>query len=231
MASGPSPPATSSQPAQQVPAFKPNYDILSSMNLSRPASQSSTPAPSASPQVRATATPPQAADPFAALVSASPRPNAGGFQPPQGHAAPASSSLLDLAGGPAAPPQPTVKAAAEEDEWNFASSLPQNSSLPATNQIPVLDSQLHVEFQARRNPAAPRQIYVKAVFSNKSSQPISELHFQVAVEKVSQATQHPSLVPPLTALGLHAVVATANGTRHCPATAAWSATGDGVGWH
>ncbi|KAJ5172116.1 hypothetical protein N7492_004709 [Penicillium capsulatum] len=191
MASGPSPPAASSQHLQQAPAFKPNYDILASMSPSRPASQSSTPAPSASPQVRSTATPPQAPDPFASLVSASPRPNAGGFQPPaQSQGTPASSSLLDLAGGPTAPPRPAAPAA-EEDEWNFASSLPQSNTLPATNQVQVLNSQLHVEFQARRNQAAPRQIYVKAVFSNKSSQPISELHFQVAVEKAYTLSLRP----------------------------------------
>ena len=157
------------------------------MNSSRPASQSSTPGPSASPQVRSTATPPQAADPFASLVSASPRPGAGGFQPPapQSQGAPATSSLLDLAGGPTAPPQPAGQVAAEDDEWNFASSLPQSNALPATNQVQVLNSQLRVEFQARRHQAAPRQIYVKAVFSNTTSQAISELHFQVAVEKVS----------------------------------------------
>lgn len=187
MAPGPSPPAASPPPAQQAPAaFKPNYDILASMNTSRPASQSSTPAPGASPQVRSTATPPQAADPFASLVSASPRPAAGGFQAPapQSQAAPASSSLLDLAGGPL-PPQPAgPPAAAEDDEWNFASSLPQSNSLPATNQVQVLSSQLRVDFQVRRVQNAPRQIYVKAVFSNATSQPISELHFQVAVEKV-----------------------------------------------
>jgi hypothetical protein len=35
-------------------------------------------------------------------------------------------------------------------------------------------------------PNQPRQIHVVAVFSNPTSQPIGELHFQVAVEKVSQ---------------------------------------------
>ncbi|KAJ5585100.1 uncharacterized protein N7459_004900 [Penicillium hispanicum] len=187
MPSGPSPPAVSTQPSQQVPAaFKPNYDILSSINASRPTSQSSTPARGASPQVRSTATPPQPADPFASLVSASPRPTSGSFQPPpsQNQTAPASSSLLDLTGGNSTSPQPAGQAAAaEDDEWNFASSLPQGNALPAANQVQVLNSPLRIDFQVRRNPAAPRQIYVKAVFSNATTQPIGELHFQVAVEK------------------------------------------------
>ncbi|KAJ5444051.1 ADP-ribosylation factor-binding protein GGA2 [Penicillium daleae] len=179
---GPSPPAVSPQPSQQAPAaFKPSYDILASMNSSRPSSQSSTPAPGVSPQPRSTATPPQAADPFAALVSASPQPASGAFQPP----AP-SSSLLDLAGGvsPPSQPQPTGQApAAEDDEWNFASSLPPSNVLPSTNKVLVLNSQLRIDFVARRVPSVPRQIHIQAVFSNTTAQPIGELHFQVAVEK------------------------------------------------
>ncbi|KAJ5760560.1 hypothetical protein N7520_007716 [Penicillium odoratum] len=176
MSSGPSP------VSQQVPAgFKANYDILSSMNTSRPASQASTPARTQSPQVRQTATPPQA-DPFASLVSASPRPAGNAFQAPsQNQPAPASSSLLDLVGGLAS--QPAGQAAREDDEWNFASSLPQSNTLPSMNQLQVLNKQLQIDFHARRVPSAPRQVYLRAVFSNTTSQAITELHFQVAVEK------------------------------------------------
>lgn len=161
------------------------------MNSSRPNSQSSTPAPGISPRPQSTATPPQAADPFAALVSASPRPTSGAFQPPASHgqaAAAPSSSLLDLAGGVTPPPQsqPTGQAlATEDDEWNFTSSLPPSNALPSTNKVQVLNSQLRIDFVARRVPSAPRQIHIQAVFSNTTDQPIGELHFQVAVEKVS----------------------------------------------
>lgn len=187
IASGPSPPESTQQAQQAPPAFKPNYDILASMNTSRPASQSSTPARGASPQVRSTATPPQAADPFASLVSASPRPGAGPFQAPasQGQPAPASSSLLDLAGGTTSPPQPAGRTAAvEDDEWNFASSLPPSNALPMNNEVQVLSSKVRIDFVARRVQTSPRQIYIQAVFSNATSQAIRELHFQVAVEKV-----------------------------------------------
>jgi hypothetical protein len=93
---------------------------------------------------------------------------------------------LDLAGGTATPQQAAGKApAAEDDDWNFASSLPQSSTLPLMNKMQVLNSQLRVDFAARRVQTAPRQIYIQAFFSNATSQPISELHFQVAVEKVS----------------------------------------------
>ncbi|KAJ6044500.1 hypothetical protein N7499_007001 [Penicillium canescens] len=181
---GSTPPIT--QPQQMPASFKPNYDILASMNSSRPVSQSPTPAMRASPQAQSTATPPPA-DPFASLVSASPRAGSSPFQPPsaQSHPAPASSSLLDLVGGPSSSPQPARQAAKAEadDEWDFASSLPASNALPTTNKIQVLNSQLLVDFAARRVPNQPRQIHVVAVFSNPTSQPIGELHFQVAVEK------------------------------------------------
>jgi ADP-ribosylation factor-binding protein GGA len=189
ISSGPSPPAASPQPSQQAPAgFKPNYDILASFNTSRPVSQSSTPVPGASPQTRTAASPPQSADPFASLMSASPRPGGSPFQaPPQVQPAAASSSLLDLMGDSAAPPQQAAAKAptTEDDDWNFASSLPQSNALPMMNKVQVLNSQLRVDFAARRVQTAPRQIYIQAVFSNTTNQPISDLHFQVAVEKVT----------------------------------------------
>ncbi|KAJ5625644.1 hypothetical protein N7510_001953 [Penicillium lagena] len=170
-------------PQQAPTAFKPNYDILAGMGSSRPTSQSSTPAPRASPQPPSQATPPPAADPFASLISASPRPGASPFPAPAA-AAPAasgSSALLDLVGDQQSAKQPA--AAAEDDEWNFASSLPPSSALPASNKVQVLNSQLRVDFAVRRLPGQPRQIQIAAVFSNTTSQAISELHFQVAVEK------------------------------------------------
>lgn len=184
MSTGPSPPAVSQTPPPQAPAgFKPNYDILASLNSSRPTSQSSTPAPGPSTQVRQTATPPQATDPFASLMSASPRPASGAFQPPSQGQSTASSSLLDLTGGTTSPPQAPAPAA-EDDDWNFASSLPTSNALPTKNQLQVLNTQLRVDFLVQRVPAYPRQIFVKAVFSNPTNQPIGDLHFQVAVEKV-----------------------------------------------
>ncbi|KAL4781905.1 VHS domain-containing protein [Aspergillus varians] len=175
-----------SPPVPQIPqtssAFQPNFDILGSLNSPQPPSKSSTPVPAFSQPsnvIAATATPPPpAADPFASLVSASPRYQSplpsGSSASPQ---APASSSLLDLAG---AAPKPK---AADEDEWDFTSSLPESSSLPSTNRVQVLNSTLKVEFVARRHPQQQRQIHIVAIFSNATSQAMSDLHFQVAVEK------------------------------------------------
>lgn len=187
MSASPTPPVPS-QPQQQAPtAFKPNYDILSSMNSSRPVSQSPTPVMGVSSQAQSTATPPPAADPFASLVSASPRATSSPFQPPaQSQPAPASSSLLDLVGDTGPSPQPARQAApVEDDEWDFASALPASNALPSTNKIQVLNSQLRVDFAARRVPNQTRQIHIVAIFSNTTTQSIGDLHFQVAVEKVS----------------------------------------------
>ncbi|KAJ5157377.1 uncharacterized protein N7482_008477 [Penicillium canariense] len=164
---GPSPPAASSQPPQQAPAaFKPNYDILASMTSSRPNSQSSTPAPGASSQ------------PSPDIRSL---PTARSARPSRVRSV---LVLIGLGGGASPSLQATGQAvAAEDDEWNFASSLPPSNALPTTNKVQVLNSQLRIDFVARRVPNSPRQIYIQAVFSNTTTQPIGELHFQVAVEK------------------------------------------------
>lgn len=170
------------QPQQSPAAFKPNYDVLVSLNNSGPVSRSPGPAMGTPPQAQLTATPPPV-DPFASLVSASPRASSSPFRPPQSQPAPASSSLLDLVGGPA--PQAQAQApAADDDEWNFASSLPASSALPSRNTITVLDSQISVNIGAWRDDFQPKRINAIANFSNKTPQAITDLHFQVAVEKV-----------------------------------------------
>lgn len=51
----------------------------------------------------------------------------------------------------------------------------------------MLDSSLRIEFVARRNASGGRQqIQVVALFTNTTNQPLNELHFQVAVEKVRE---------------------------------------------
>ena len=177
------PPASSTPPVQQTPApFKPNYDILSSLNSSRPTSQVSTPVPGFSqpsqalPQQATTAAAPPktTTDPFASLVSGSSR----GPSPfsPSPSKAPPTANLGGTGDRPAE---------AEEDEWDFTSSLPESGALPSTNKVAVLDSPLRIEFVARRHPNQARQIHIVGMFSNRTSQPLQELHFQVAVEKVS----------------------------------------------
>ncbi|OJJ47515.1 hypothetical protein ASPZODRAFT_63344 [Penicilliopsis zonata CBS 506.65] len=185
---------------QQTPAaFRSSYDALASLNPSRPTSKPSTPVPSLFQQQQqqqqpATATPPPPTDPFAALVSASPR-VASPFTPSVSQSprpGAVSTSLLDLGGLLDSAPAPAAQPAAapvtttvEDDEWSFASSLPEASALPRQNKMQVLNSSLRIDFAVRRPPNAPngRQIHIVAIFSNTTSQALSELHFQVAVEK------------------------------------------------
>jgi hypothetical protein len=95
---------------------------------------------------------------------------------------PSSSALVDLMGG--SPSSSIPAAAPADDEWSFTSALPTESALPTSNRVRVLDSSLAVDFEARRKPGETRTIQIMALFSNKSSQPLTELHFQVAVERV-----------------------------------------------
>lgn len=188
-----SPAAASPTPPRQSSNAK--QDILSAFNTSQPISHPSTPSP-AQPQQQAKATPPPPADPFASLVSGSrggsPFPAAAQNQQPTQP----SSSLLDLGGATPSPQPPNAPTAPpskgpEDDEWDFASSLPQSSALPSTNKLQVLNSSLCIEFVARRHPTNPRQVNIVAHFSNATAQTINDLHFQVAVEKV---TARPILV-------------------------------------
>ncbi|KKK22345.1 VHS domain protein [Aspergillus rambellii] len=186
LGSGPRPMTSVTPPVpQNAGSFNPNYDILSSLSSSQPPSKSSSPAPGFTRRQNATATPPPSAavDPFASLMSASPRnpsplPSGSSTSP----RAPPSSSLRDLAGSGPSVPERTSAKGAEDDEWNFTSSLPE-SSLPSTSRVHVLNSALKIEFVVRRHPQQPRQIHIVALFSNGTNQVLNELHFQVAVEK------------------------------------------------
>lgn len=123
------------------------------------ASQSTTPNPGGA----AVAAPPPApaADPFAAFMSQS---NSG-----------------KQAVAAAAP-------AAEDDEWNFSSALPETSaaSLPKEHRGTITDSSIRAEFLANRTTASSPAIDMLFSFSNNTAQPISELHFQLAVTKVGE---------------------------------------------
>ena len=158
-------------------AVPPSYDLLSSLTST---SSSSRPHPLSSPPAAKPTSPPPG-DPFASLVSASPRASSPYVAPAstRPRSTPTSSSLVDLSGG-----GPSSDPAAGDEEWNFASSLPEGNALPSTNKIRVLNSSLIIDFVARRSPGHQRQLHVVAFFSNGTNQEMQELHFQVAVERV-----------------------------------------------
>ncbi|KAF3404597.1 hypothetical protein DPV78_002085, partial [Talaromyces pinophilus] len=190
-------------PVQGAPSgFQRNYDILSSLSASQPTSQSSTPAPVV-PQTTKPTSPPPAVDPFASLISASSR---SGSPMISNQKPPSSSALVDLIGsGPSTSTTAGVATPPADDEWSFTSALPTESELPTTNRVRILDSLLAVDFEARRKPGEPRTIQIMALFSNKSSQPLTELHFQVAVERAYHLKLNPQTgrdISPLQSVGV-----------------------------
>lgn len=79
------------------------------------------------------------------------------------------------------PPAPTVSN--DDDEWNFSSALPEDPSKPRQHKATVSSSSVRIDFVASRVPGSNGLGLVFA-FSNTTPQPVSELHFQIAVTKV-----------------------------------------------
>ncbi|KAH8888598.1 ADP-ribosylation factor-binding protein GGA1 [Thozetella sp. PMI_491] len=120
-------------------------------------SQSSTPGPSQS--AFAPPSKPASADPFAALGS------------------PSFSSSKQPSPVPAA-------AANDDDEWSFSSALPVEAPvLPREHKVVVSNTGLKIDMLANRVTAGAAAINILVAFSNNTAQPVSELHFQLAVTK------------------------------------------------
>ncbi|KAI9729345.1 MAG: hypothetical protein M1834_006868 [Cirrosporium novae-zelandiae] len=192
-------PSMSPAPPQQTSASspRPNYNAFAAFTSSNPPSQSTTPIPSLyqqqqQPNPVPAPAPLPASDPFAALRSGAFSPS----QPPAQSAAastpaPASSSLFDLAqsappsqqNGSSTPSQPPSTTA--DDEWNFASALPPEQETPKTNTLTLKASPIRIIFTASRinNPALPNSIEIQGRFENATNVAVSELRFQIAVEK------------------------------------------------
>ncbi|KAG5297435.1 VHS domain-containing protein [Histoplasma ohiense] len=133
-------------------------------------------------QQQKAATPPLG-DPFPSLVSARSQTSSPFNHLQSSLGSSSSPSFLDLGQGMSQtttqPAAPTTTAG--DDEWTFASALPENN-LPSTGKVQVLKSSIGVDFTSARN-ARDQKIHVLVSFSNNTSQPISDLHFQVAIEK------------------------------------------------
>ncbi|KAK4042952.1 VHS domain-containing protein [Parachaetomium inaequale] len=142
----------------QVPASTPSPAPFSNFSsfTSAPGSQSGTPQP---PQRSAFSPPTQspAADPFAALSSLSPKP---------------------------ATPAQSAAAANDDDEWNFSSALPPEApQVPREHKAVVSNTNLKLDMVANRSVDSDPGISLLFAFTNNTAQPVSELHFQLAVTK------------------------------------------------
>lgn len=107
------------------------------------------------------------------------------FNPP---AAPASDPFAALASSnlaPSASPAPATQTN-DDDEWNFASALPAETAtaLPREHKVVVSNTSLKIDLLANRATGTTNSINLLFAFSNNTAQPISEVHFQLAVTKV-----------------------------------------------
>ncbi|RMD42367.1 hypothetical protein DV735_g2786, partial [Chaetothyriales sp. CBS 134920] len=177
-APGPTPPP---QPS------KPNYDAFASLTASLPASKPATPQPLPQAQKAAAILPPN--DPFAALVSPSPRSSTPSQSNTLRQGQPQTHSLIGLSQNQTASNIPATAASSTggDDEWNFASALPET---PASHTVRVLSSDIDIDFTAQRQ-ADQAGIAIHAQFSNTTPQTLTGLVFQVAVEKSYSLKLHP----------------------------------------
>ena len=184
----PTAPVAPSQLSHTLHSGKPNYDAFSTLSSSRPSSKPATPTPVMQQQRQIAPQPATMVDPFAALVSPSPR--AGSPAQPRTASKPTatSSSLLDLGDAPPNVPSGANRELVHDDEWTFTSSLPEqaapNTTRPMWQHLRVLSSYISIDFLAAREEDG-HVIRITAQFSNTTKQNINGLHFQVAVEKVS----------------------------------------------
>ncbi|GIZ47737.1 hypothetical protein CKM354_001082200 [Cercospora kikuchii] len=162
----PAPPQATSPPAQSS-----NFNLFSSFpSNSQPPSKPATPIPASLQQHQA-----KRSDPFAAL-STPPRQSSPFQQTPAKAPAPSSSSGVDLLGmgssnGTSAPAAP-----AQDDEWEFASALPDQSA-----EITVTNSSIKTVFAVSR--PNDTEILIQSRISNSTAQPVADLTFQLAVTK------------------------------------------------
>ena len=175
------------QPQQLPVASKPNYDAFAAISSPRPVSQSVVPPPLVNQQQAAVRPPQTPSDPFASLSkptsqTASPSPNQ---QKPQQPVASPATSIFNFAQPALQAPAQQTNGTSTDDDWNFASALPDDgSSLPTTNHLVVSNTAVHISFAVSRPSDRDSVINVLAKFSNATPSPITEYAFQVAVTKV-----------------------------------------------
>lgn len=171
--------APASGPSSAAPPFSQFASFTSPS-----ASQSGTPQPPGSaafqpPQQTQQQQQPAAADPFAALGASTLTPSKPSTPAP-------ASSAFSTTPAPAAAPAPAASTNNDDDEWSFSSALPPEApSLPREHRSVVGNGGVKIELLGNRSPASPNALALHFAFSNNTAQPISELHYQLAVTKVS----------------------------------------------
>lgn len=171
------------------------YDPFASLASSQPSTQPVTPVPTVGKQQQSASRPLPSADPFAILSNPTPRqPSPFEYQQQSSNRVPsASPSLFDFAQSTKPQTQPNQPALAaqqnngtsSEEEWTFASSLPDQANLPPVNEVMVTNTAVNVVFAVSRPAGDDSSITMVVRSSNNTAQPIAEFTFQIAVPKVS----------------------------------------------
>lgn len=165
-------------PSPMPQPSQPNYDIFASLARPQSTAKPATPPPT-SQRTNMSPQPSRAVDPFAALVSSSSRPSTPSQRVNGSRGTTDASGLGDFGQKPTASSKAVTTTT--EDEWNFASALPEVTLL-ASNTVQVHASLIKILFRARR-PSGQEPIHITVVFSNDTSQTVTGVHFQLAVQK------------------------------------------------
>lgn len=175
----------SGMPVPQKATNQAITDLFSSSNTPTPP-QIRSPPPSSTFSQSGIA-PARSPDPFAGLAS-TPR-QGSPFQYQQSVKPPAASGSVDLLGGALAAPtsslsQSATSAVNDDDEWTFASSVPDLSK-----EITVANTSINVLFNVSRE--TDTTLLIQSRISNNTSAPIAGLTLQVAASKGAQLQLEP----------------------------------------
>jgi hypothetical protein len=172
-----------SSAAQQKTSTQAITDLFSSGPNPTPP-QITSPPPSTFSQP--SAPPARTPDPFAALTS-TPR-QGSPFQYQQSIKPPPASGTVDLLGGGISAPTTNLaqsaNAANDDDEWNFASSVPDTSK-----EMTVTNTSINVLFNISRE--TDTALLIQSRVSNNTPLPISGLTLQVVASKGAQLQLEP----------------------------------------
>ncbi|KAH7393965.1 VHS domain-containing protein [Phaeosphaeria sp. MPI-PUGE-AT-0046c] len=175
-------PVPQSQPQPTKTSAQQINDLFASSQASTPR-QPSSPAPPAFSQPPAR--PARSPDPFAALTSTprqgSPFQYQQSVKPP-----PTAPPAVDLLGGAVPAPSSNLaqSAANDDDEWTFASSVPDTSK-----EITVTNSSINVLFNVSRENDTV--LLINSRISNNTPLPIANLTLQIAASKGAQLQLQP----------------------------------------
>ncbi|KJX97763.1 vhs domain-containing protein [Zymoseptoria brevis] len=157
-------------PASPTPA---NFNVFASN--SQPASKPATPIPSSLQTQTMMQNKAKAADPFAALNTPSRQSSPFQAQTAARAQPPPASSNMDLLGMDSG--SNGTSTAAADDEWEFASSLPEPAK---PTEITVTNSSIRTVFAVSREG---EELLIRSRISNTTAAPIGDLTFQLAVTK------------------------------------------------